>query len=75
MSDIFDKIELHDCPFCGGAGLLEEEQGWGWDALGVACGAPTGACSCQSPEEREVGARAAARVWTLGKIVRANPNE
>ena len=28
MSDIFDKIELHDCPFCGGAGLLEEEQGW-----------------------------------------------
>lgn len=33
MSDIFDKIELHDCPFCGGAGLLEEEQGWCWYAM------------------------------------------
>ena len=25
--DIFDKIELQDCPICGGAGLLEEENG------------------------------------------------
>ena len=28
--DIRDELELQDCPFCGGAGLLEEEGGWCW---------------------------------------------
>ena len=32
--DIFDKIELQDCPICGGAGLLEEENG---NSFYVAC--------------------------------------
>ena len=49
MSDIFDKIELHDCPFCGGAGLLEEEQGWCWYAMCVDCGSQTAAFSHKTP--------------------------
>ena len=28
--DIYDEIELQDCPYCGGVGLLEEENGWSW---------------------------------------------
>ena len=28
--DIRDELELQDCPFCGGPGLLEEENGWCW---------------------------------------------
>ena len=75
MSDIFDKIELHDCPFCGGAGLLEEEQGWCWYAMCVDCGSQTAAFSYKTPEEREQAAHEAALVWNLGEIVRANPNE
>ena len=26
--EIYEEIELEDCPYCGGAGLLEEEGGW-----------------------------------------------
>ena len=30
---LHEKLILHDCPYCGGAGLLEEEQGWCWYAM------------------------------------------
>ena len=26
--DIHKELELQDCPYCGGSGILEEEQGW-----------------------------------------------
>ena len=41
MMDPIYEIELEDCPFCGGAGLLEEEQGWCWYAM---CMRAAGAC-------------------------------
>ena len=75
MSDIFDKIELHDCPFCGGAGLLEEEQGWCWYAMCVDCAPRPRPSATRPPRTREQAAHEAALVWNLGKIVRANPNE
>ena len=28
--NLHEKLILHDCPYCGCAGLLEEEQGWCW---------------------------------------------
>ena len=39
--DIRDELELQDCPFCGGAGLLEEEGGWCWYVMCMDCGALT----------------------------------
>ena len=52
MDPIYE-IELEDCPFCGGAGLLEEEQGWCWYAMCVDCGSQTAAFSYKTPEERQ----------------------
>ena len=30
--DIYEEIELHECPYCGGAGLLDDGNGWCWTA-------------------------------------------
>ena len=28
--DIYKDIDLQDCPYCDGAAMLEEENGWCW---------------------------------------------
>ena len=73
--DIFDEIELQDCPYCGGAALLEEENGWCWYVACVDCGSQTAAFEYHSPETREQAAKDAAMVWNIGKVLRSNPNE
>ena len=73
--DIRDELELQDCPFCGGAGLLEEEGGWCWYVMCLDCGAQTAHFEYKSPSRREEAARAAAQIWNIGKVVRANPAE
>lgn len=53
--DIHETIELQDCPFCGGTGLLEEEHGWCWSVMCRDCGAQTAAFEFKTPEERVAG--------------------
>ncbi len=73
--NIHEELILQDCPFCGGVGLLEEENGWCWYAMCMDCGSQTAAFEYRTPDERVDAARKAAHVWNIGKIVRANPNE
>ena len=73
--DIRDELELQDCPFCGGPGLLEEENGWCWYVMCLDCGAQTGHFEYKTPAGRAEAARQAAQIWNLGKVVRANPAE
>ena len=73
--DIHEEIELQSCPYCGGAGLLEEERGWGWYAICVDCGSQTASIAFQTPEERVEAARKAANLWNIGKVVRSSPGE
>ena len=73
--DIHEEIELQSCPYCGGAGLLEEERGWGWYAICVDCGSQTASIAFQTPEERVEAARKAANLWNIGKVVHASPGE
>ena len=47
---LHEKLILHDCPYCGGAGLLEEEQGWCWYAMCLDCGAQTAQIEYKKPE-------------------------
>jgi hypothetical protein len=68
---IHKKIDLHDCPYCGGAGLLEEEQGWCWYAMCLDCGAQTAQIEFKTKDAREEAARTAAQLWNLGKIMRS----
>jgi hypothetical protein len=68
---LHEKLILHDCPYCGGAGLLEEEQGWCRYAMCLDCGAQTAQIEYKKPEEREAAAQSAANLWNFGKIMRS----
>ena len=73
--NIHENLPLQDCPFCGGTGLLEEENGWCWYAMCLDCGAQTAAFEFRNEEEREDAARKAAHLWNIGKVVRADIGE
>lgn len=72
---IYEKIELNDCPFCGGAGLLDDGSGWCWTVTCMDCGSQTGEFAFANDAEREEAAKSAARVWNLGKVIRADLGE
>ena len=72
---LHEELILHDCPYCGGAGLLEEEQGWCWYAMCLDCGAQTAQIAFKTPEDREEAARSAAHLWNIGKVVRSDISE
>jgi len=73
--DIYDEIELQDCPYCGGAGLLEEEQGWCWTVMCMDCGAATAEIEFTSEQQRPEAAKQAAYLWNIGKVLSGNPGE
>ena len=73
--DIHEQLRLQDCPYCGGAGLLEEEGGWCWSAVCVDCGALTAPIEYKTPDKRLEAAQTAAYLWNLGKIIRPTPGE
>ena len=68
--DIFEENILQDCPYCGGAGLLEEENGWCWYAVCMDCGAQTAHFEYKTPAGRREAACKAAELWNLGKVIR-----
>ena len=68
--DIYEEFELYECPYCGGAGLLEEEQNWCWYAVCTSCGAQTVEVGYKTPEERRTAAGKVALFWNMGKIMR-----
>ena len=37
----YQEIELQECPICGGAGLMEEENGWCFYVACLDCGSHT----------------------------------
>ena len=73
--NLHEELLLQDCPFCGGAGLVEEEHGWCWYVMCVDCGAQTAAFEFKSPDEREQAARTAAHLWNIGKVMRGGIGE
>lgn len=73
--EIYEELELQDCPHCGGAGLLEEENGWCWYVMCLDCGAQTAPIEYKTPAERKEAAAMAARLWNIGKVVRQENGE
>ena len=73
--DLHALISLQDCPYCGGAGLLEEEQGWCWFVTCMDCSSHTAAIPYKTEQERPEAARKAAQLWNMGKVVRADIGE
>ena len=73
--DIHKHLELHDCPYCGGPGLLEEEHGWCFYVMCMDCGCHTAEISYKAPTERITAAKNAAHLWNIGKVLRSDPGE
>ena len=63
--DIHERFVLQDCPHCGGAGMLEEED----------CGCQTAPFEYRTPAEREKAAETAAMLWNVGKVIRQENGE
>ena len=73
--DIFDKIELQDCPICGGAGLLEEEHGNIFYVACMDCGSRSVNIDYKEEAKREDAAQRAADLWNTGKVISSHPGE
>ena len=73
--DIFEELELQDCPYCGGVGLLEEENGWCWYAMCLDCGAQTAPIEIRCAKDRRDAARRVANLWNVGKVIRPDNGE
>ncbi len=73
--DIYDEIELQECPYCGGAGLLDDGNGWCWTVTCMDCGSQTGEFGYGNDAERTEAARKAAYVWNIGKVIRSDLSE
>ena len=73
--DIFDKIELQDCPICGGAGLLEEENGNSCYVACMDCGSRSVHIDYKEEAKREDAAQRAADLWNTGKVISSHPGE
>ncbi len=73
--DIFEQVELNDCPICNGAGLLEEEIGTGYYAICMDCGSRTVTIDFRNPDGRLDAAKRAAMLWNTGKVVNSAPGE
>ena len=66
--DIFEELELYDCPICQGTGLLDESNGWIY-VMCNDCGSQTGEVPYKTPEEREAVARKVVELWNMGKVI------
>ena len=73
--DIFDKVELQDCPICGGAGLLEEENGNSFYVACMDCGSRSVNIDYKQEGKREDAAQRAADLWNTGKVISSHPGE
>lgn len=69
--DIYEQIDLQDCPYCGGPAMLEEENGWCWYVVCGDCGSQTAPFEFRTPEERLEVAKKAAHLWNIGKVLKA----
>ncbi|MGN0479965.1 MAG: Lar family restriction alleviation protein [Lachnospiraceae bacterium] len=72
--EIYELIDLNDCPVCGGAGILEEE-GNSFYVMCMDCGARSVNVGYKAQEERLTAARKTAEVWNMGKAVSSAPGE
>ena len=71
----YQEIELQECPICGGAGLMEEENGWCFYVACLDCGSHTAEIRYERPAERLDAAQRAAHLWNIGKVLTDTPNE
>ena len=73
--NIDELVEVHECPVCGGAGLLEEECGSSYYVMCTECGAHSVNIDFKTEEERLSAAQKTATLWNTGKVIKSEPGE
>ena len=73
--EIYEMIELHECPLCGGPALLEDECGSGYSVLCVDCGAISATIDFKDEQGRLAAAQKTADLWNAGKVIKPHPGE
>ena len=51
--ELYQDIDLQDCPLCHGPGMIEEENGWCLYVTCLDCGCRTAELSFSTPEEHD----------------------
>lgn len=73
--DIYEQVEVQDCPICGGASILEEECRCGYYVMCMDCGAHTVVIDFKKEEDKLDAAKRAAHLWNIGKAIPMEPGE
>ena len=75
--EIFELVEIEDCPKCRGVGTLEEELGSGYYIQCTDCTAHTAEIEFEedTEEARLKAAQIAATLWNHGKVTTLHPGE
>lgn len=62
-----NEIILGDCPICGGNGLLEETDNYGFSVTCLDCGSRT--VTIPFGNDKEDAEKRAAMLWNTGKVI------
>ena len=71
--ELYEEIELQECPICGGPAALEEENDWSFYVACLDCGAHTADIRYASGDTRRDAAQRAAHLWNIGRCFPATP--
>lgn len=72
--EVFEMLDLNDCPLCGGNALLEEESGCYYVTC-LECGCHTVSIDFKKEADRMQSAQSVADLWNMGKVISGNPGE
>ena len=73
--DVFDLINLEDCPLCDGAALLEEENGCSFYVMCLDCGCHSVSMNYKTENQKLEAAKSVALLWNKGKVIKPTPGE
>lgn len=73
--ELYEEIELQECPICGAPAALEEENDWSFYVACLDCGAHTADIRYASGDTRRDAAQRAAHLWNIGKVLSSNPGD
>ena len=68
-------IILEECPMCRGTGMIMHEGGWSVQVECADCGSHTVYVEYEGEEGKEEAVKMVARLWNLGKVIKANLGE
>ena len=70
-----NMIELEECPVCRGNGVISHEGGWNVQVECSMCGSHTVYVEYENEEDKKIAEQKVARLWNLGKVIKASAGE